>query len=413
MSSDTGTENPVQKVERVEDAVIHDHIPHDGSSDGEGGERTAREKLKKTSIAGLSQMGRPGTPADHPLSESTNVDTLPDLSSETGLRGRPSKKRSFEDLQNEDSGLNVENGGPPFSKKGQHKRMRSREISENDHLQGFEKLDDLASPVNEESDAEAQQSPGGPGVLVSAPPKEEKEEDDTTTEVEVKDVTAIPASVSVSKQNTVVPEATNAASTSTGQEPKSQIPSTSGFANASATSPFGNFKSPKSPSNEPDTTSSPSTSNSAFASSGLSAFASSEKSPFGTAGSTAKASGGFGGGTTSGFGSTSSGFGGASPFAAKPLSGFGSASGFGSSAGFGGGFGSAIKPFGPGTSSFAGSSVVVGTFGKAKPFVKSNEEHEDDEDGSADDDAQQLEDDAQQDPRFKEQERTFAQTLTS
>ena len=159
------------------DTVLHDLPSREGSSDGEGGERTAREKLKKTSIAGLSQYSKVGKAAgEHPLGEVTNADTLSDVQPENGqARGRPSKKRSFDDLQNEETGTGIENGGPPVPKKGAlHKRMRSRELSGDDEeAQSLDQNEDMASPVQEEKDAEAQQTPGGPGVLVSAPSQEE------------------------------------------------------------------------------------------------------------------------------------------------------------------------------------------------------------------------------------------------
>ncbi|KIW91802.1 uncharacterized protein Z519_07772 [Cladophialophora bantiana CBS 173.52] len=416
MSTSDQGENLPSRQESTEDTVIQDLPPQDGSSDGEGGERTAREKLKKTSIAGLSQYSKakPGEIGDHLVGDATGVETAPELQSENGLvRGRPSKKRSFEDLQNEESGPGVENGGPPLPKKGsQHKRMRSREISGNDEeIQTFEKYEDMASPVLEESDAEAQQSPGGPGVLVSAPSKEEMDTaasvpglEDATAEVRLPNVASIsekqPAATEPSTKTIPPPE----------QAAKSQISVSSGFANTSTASPFSSFKSPKSPEKEVESTSSPGngTSNSAFASSSLSAFAASEKSPFGAVGAAAKAGGGFGDSRgTSGFASTSGGFGGASLFASKPMSGFGSGGGFGSAAGFGGGsgFGSAAKPLGSGISPFAAPSGTAGAFGKPKPFgAKSNEEEEESEDGGENDEAQQPGEEVEQDPRFHEQE---------
>jgi Ran-binding protein 3 len=375
MSAQNGHEKPLDAATSPNDTIVRDQSPQAGSSDGEGGERSAREKLKKTSIAGLVQKVKETQGED--LGDAITPESS-DPPAENGSRGRPSKKRSFEDLQNDDSGLGVENGGPPLPKKGQHKRMRSREITGDDGVQGFDK-EDLASPVQEESDAEAEKSPGGPGVLVEAPSQVELD----------KAADAVASATSTTDKPALSPPTET-----------SQIPSSSGFANASATSPFGNLVSPKSPSQatQPISSTDKSTSNSAFASSGLSAFASSEKSPFGMVGSTAKTSSG-------GFGSATGGFGGASPFATKPLSGFGSGGGFGNGGGFGGGFGSTPKPFGTGTTSFAGPAGATGIFGKAKPFGVSREEDDDasqhEEDG---DDQRQTEEDAHQDPRFKEQE---------
>ncbi|KAK5384218.1 hypothetical protein LTR20_008641 [Exophiala xenobiotica] len=373
MASENGTELLPEHTNLGEDSA-----PQDNSSDGEREEKTTREKLQKTTIAKSEDVQSGEANASDPMSETHT---------ETGLRGRPSKKRSFEDLQAEDSPAGIENGGPPLPKKGLHKRMRSREVSGNDEVHGLDKLSDVASPVQEESDDEAQKSPGGPGVLVSSRSTDENQPAATDKPV-TSDVTLGESSI-------------------TGQQSTSHIPASSGFANASTASPFSSFKSPKSPSeaSEPKAAAETSTSTSAFASSGLSAFASSQKSPFESVSSTAKASGGFGGvGGGSGFGAASSGFGGPSPFASKPSSGFGSSGGFGSAGAFGGSFG-APKPFGTGVSSFAGSASTAGTFGKSKPFGSTNEDEEEgSENEGVGDEAQASAVDAPQDPRFKEQE---------
>ncbi|KIY00608.1 uncharacterized protein Z520_03271 [Fonsecaea multimorphosa CBS 102226] len=409
MAASDVPENLPPQHESTEDTVIQDLPPQDGSSDGEGGERTAREKLKKTSIAGLSQYSkvRPGMVGDQPLGDATGVESQ----SENGqVRGRPSKKRSFEDLQNEESGLSVENGGPPLPKKAsQHKRMRSREISGNDEeIQTFDK-EEMASPVQEESDSEAQQSPGGPGILVSAPSKEEMETAASAQASQDPTAEDRPPNVAPSTEKQVEASETLTKSDAPAEQAaKPQVAASSGFANTSTASPFSSFKSPKSPEKGSESVSSPGTSSSAFASSGLSAFATSEKSPFGAVGATAKPSGGFGGGGgTSGFASTSGGFGGASPFASKPMSGFGSGGGFGSAGGFGGGsgFGSGVKPLGTGISPFANPAGAASTFGKPKPFgAKSNEDEEESDEGGENDEAQPAGEEVEQDPRFREQE---------
>ncbi|KAK6383829.1 hypothetical protein LTS17_003121 [Exophiala oligosperma] len=368
MASNNDTIPPTEHSKAEEDLA-----PHDNSSDGEREEKTTREKLKQTTIAKGD---------DQQSGEATTTDPVSETVVENGSRGRPSKKRSFEDLQAEDSPAGVENGGPPLPKKGQHKRMRSREVSGTDEVQGLDKLSDVASPVQEESDAEAQKSPGGPGVLVIAPSKDHEEES-----------TAADKSAETSKTTT-------SALTAKDQS-KEQTSSSSGFANTSTASPFGSFKPVKSPSSEAESTSQPekATTTSAFASSGLSAFASSEKSPFGSVGSTAKASGGFGGGGGGG----GSSFGTPSPFASKSSSGFGSVGGFGAKAGFGGSFG-APKPFGSGGSSFAAPAGAAGTFGKPKPFSPTHDDVDEgsDNDGAGNDEASAV--DAPQDPRFKEQD---------
>ena len=410
------------------DTVIQDQPIQDGSSDGEGGERTAREKLKKTSIAGLSQYSKVGTASeDHPLGEVTTADFATDTPPENGqARGRPSKKRSFDDLQKDDTGAIIENGGPPLPKKGaQHKRMRSRELSGDDEkAQSLDQNEDMASPVQEERGVDARQSPGGPGILVSAPSQAEMDAAATTAAVSEEDTEVAaqqPGLTSTTEEPKVHPSDLDLDTTPpTKKDQTSKIPTSSGFANASTDSPFSSFKSPKSPEQASESSFSPSagTSTSAFASSGLSAFASSEKSPFGAVGSSAKSSGGFGSGTaSSGFGSSSAsgGFGSTSSFASKPATGFGSGGGFGSVGGFGGGsgFGAATKPFGGGISSFAGSSSGPAPFTKAKSFVPKNEETEEgsDEGGDEEEGANQSEKDDSQDPRFQQQERKSASFL--
>lgn len=414
MASDDRTMDLPSNPTTSDDAVIHDLPPQEGSSDGEGGERTAREKLKKTSIAGLSQQTKEDKPAgDHPLGEVVNADTIPDAPPENGqARGRPSKKRSFDDLQNEEAAFGVENGGPPLPKKGTvHKRMRSRELSTDvEEAHALPKNDDIVLSVQEETGTDAQKSPGGPGVLVSPPSKEEM---NTATKTDPADT--VPNVTSSSEPKPTTSDPTSAVSVAADKESEPKILATSGFANTSTASPFSSFASPRSP--EKKLESAPlspgaAASTSAFASSGLSAFAGSEKSPFGTVGITAKSSGGFGSSSTSrGFGSNSSGFGGASPFATKPASGFGAGGGFGSNSGFGGagGFGAAPKPFAGGLSSFAGPSGSTGTFAKSKPFgAKANDDDDEasDDGGEDGEGVEQTEEDLDQDqdPRFHQQE---------
>ncbi|KAK4939993.1 hypothetical protein LTR10_019845 [Elasticomyces elasticus] len=365
-------------------------LPQDQSSDGEGGERTAREKLRTTTI--------------EQVTEANNASSNIESHVEVGTRGRPSKKRSFEDLQTEDLTPDVENGGLPLPKKGLHKRMRSREVSGSDEVQGLETRDGATSPVQEESDADAQKAPGGPGILVSAAPKDGTD----ATEEDTKDDSAF---ADVSSASTEKPglesDKTDALAATKEQPAKTETPSSSGFANTAAASPFSSFKPSKSPSKELEPTPAPekstSTSTSAFASSGLSSFASSDKSPF--ASSTTKPSGGFGGGGgLGGFGSASSAFGGPSPFASKPSSGFGSGGGFGSSGGLGSGFGPS-KPFSGGSTSFAGPAGSTGTFGKAKPFASTSDDHEEGSENEADgEEGHSSAVDAPRDLRFKEQE---------
>ena len=416
----------LQPAENVEE----DNTPTGGSSDGEGGERSARERLKKTSIAGLSQhskSGAGGAVGDHPLAESITAGDLTDPSVEDGAgRERPSKKRSFEDLQNDEQVGPTENGSiaEADSRRSHHKRMRSRDVS-GGNGQEIGKFDEPTSPVREESDDEG---PGGAGILVGSQTKadtkaqrslEDKilEEEDTTNEptIGVAPETGLP---SVSVQ-----ESRQAGSTESQKDKEATNIPTSGFANISSASPFGTAKSPTSTSKESATTSAEpaGTSTTAFKSSGLSAFASSEKSPFG-ASSTTQSSGGFGGGGSgfgggsvpafgggkpSGFGSGSTGFGGTSSFGTKSTAGFGSTSGFGSTGAFGG---AAPRPFGAAVSSFAGPAGGAGTFGKAKPFGAKDQDEDDDDKSDEEHENGQEDTDEKPDSRFHRQTGLFYST---
>jgi Ran-binding protein 3 len=415
MASETPKiDEPTSEPQPVEH--MDDDAPTNGSSDGdmdgEGAERTAREKLKKTSIAGLSQHTQTMSSAqepDHPLSESTTSDALP---TENGVaRGRPSKKRSFEDLQSDDHLGPTENGaiGEPDAKRNNHKRMRSREISHGNAVAEMAKESTgRASPVQEESDDEG---PGGAGVLVDPETEtdvnaqktvEDKilEEEDTTNEATV----GVGADTGLPSTSVQQPQESEKVTGS------SSLKATSGFSNSATTSPFGITKSSPSQSEQPPV--SEATSNSAFASSGLASFASSEKSPFGAG---AASTGGFGSGKSSGFGSAASGFGGAKPSGFGSTSGFGVASPFGSRpGGFGssGGFGSAApKPFGAPSTTFASSSSTQ--WGKVKPFGSKDEEEDEEGDEGEGDAQQEKEEDVKPDSRFHEQVCTFTLVLLS
>jgi hypothetical protein len=385
----------------------------DGDMDGEGGERTAREKLKKTSIAGLSQhtqtMSSTQEP-DHPLSESMTSDALPNENG--GARGRPSKKRSFEDLQSDDHLGPTENGsiGEPDAKRSNHKRMRSRDVSDGNAVAEMAKDNaGRASPVQEESDDEG---PGGAGVLV-----------DPETETDVNAQKTVGDNIledeETTNESTVGVGAETGLSSKTVQQPpeaenvtgSSSLSATSGFSNSATASPFGATTLPPAQAKQPPELEA--TSKSAFASSGLASFASSEKSPFGA---NTPATGGFGGGSgfgsgkSAGFGSGASGFGGAKPSGFGSTSGFGGASPFGSKpAGFGssGGFGSAApKTFGAPSTTFASSSSTQ--WGKAKPFGSKDEDEDEEGDDAEGDTQPENEEDVKPDSRFHEQVGTFA-----
>lgn len=360
-------------------------------------EKNAREKLKKTSIAGLKQHMTDGEPiaTDEASTRLDPNDVVGETMNSNGTRGRPAKKRSFEDLAKDDAAVDAADSSaqPPEPKSGHHKRMRSRDIATGDNLPAYTKVGaEKSETLHEETDMDAQISPGGPGVLVDAPSQEEMEEDEASQTINQQPESGIS---STSKKQ----------GSSLDNKPGASVPSGSGFANASTSSPFGQTKSPQKESSTkvPEKVTSPS----AFASSGLSAFASTEKSPFGVTASS-KSPGGFGSGSTSGFGSSKGGFGSSTGGfgGATTSSGFGSGGGFGSAKGFGSTFG-APKPFGS-TAAFGTGGPGSGGFGTGKPFTSTSttekveeEEGENEEDEDA---ASVAKEDADQDPRFHEQQ---------
>lgn len=339
--------------------------------------RDARERLKKTSIAGLQKASNVPSP------KAGDASDLP-ADTNNGSRGRPSKKRSFEDLAKDNVDADAAYSVMPEPKRSDHKRVRSADVNSGEHTQAHSRIEaDKSATVHEEEDAheepgvEAQTSPGGPGILVEAPSQEE--------------MAASSSALKPATAETVSNPPSTAASTQT------KIPHTSGFANSSTTSPFG--QPPASASTDsvstPDATA---TTASAFSSSGLAAFASLEKSPFGAAstsksplggrtGFTGGASTGFGAGT--GFASTTT-----SSFARAPTA-FGSAKPFGGPSAFG-----VPKPFGAAAAFGSGGS----SFGASKPIGASTRQDDDDEEGDEDDDENPTSpEDTQQDPRFHEQ----------
>lgn len=375
---------------RSEELEVTDHQPSSpAGSTSSREERNARERLKKASITGLSQKAL--NEENEPTSEDTlQLDSIdPVNTGNNGIRGRPAKKRSFEDLAKDDAETNDSNSldQPPLPKSGHHKRMRSRDIASGDHSNAYNKIEgDLNETLHEETDIEAQKSPGGPGVLVDVPSQEEMEKDVTSH-----------------TEENLTSSTTDEQSLSTSTKPISTSTQASGFANTSAASPFGRAKSPVS-----ETLSSKpaeATSSSAFASSGLSAFASSENSPFGS--TSPKPLSSFGGGsTTGGFGSSKGGFGSTSGFSSSSTTGFGSGGGgstFGISRISASGFGTP-KPFG--SSSVISGGSGTNSFGTAKPFgVSSAKDDEDENGGNEEDEASSntVNEDTKQDPRFHDQ----------
>lgn len=430
-----------------------------------------RDKLKKTSIAGLSSKAQAGTDnRPHPLQESTSSEPIPSSTSDqapTSSRGRPARKRSFDDLQNDGSSTasQAEADDPPPAKNGHHKRMRSRDLSSGEHVSLPGRSENgVTTPLGEEeeSDMDAQKSPGGPGVLVDAAiddtvtllpetstdpedmisPKKKRSRDQFDKEAGSTLDTSEPQLPSSSQKESEPDKKRyreeEQAAAARAYEPTKTTGRSSGFANASTASPFGSFARPSKSTLSPETKPAEP---SAFKSSGLSAFAGSEKSPFGAVGST---SSGFGGTTSSGgFASipTSGAFGGASiipafgnaramsPFGVTSAAGFGNlgslppTAGFASSSGFGGGLGSGLgggirgdlggpsATLGESRSTFGGPSGLTSSFSgpsttKQKAFGAPDV---DDDSGSGDESGSQNEEDGEpeethvREARLKEQ----------
>lgn len=104
------------------------------NSDGEAGERPVREKLKKTSIAGLSKQAEGSKGAEKTNGAQSQEETKP-LDEGSTQRGRPTRKRSFEDVQ-EDAQAHQEamNEAVSPSRNSAHKRMRSRDVTNTENI---------------------------------------------------------------------------------------------------------------------------------------------------------------------------------------------------------------------------------------------------------------------------------------
>lgn len=118
---------------------------HD-NSDTEAGERPVREKLKETSIAGL-----PKHPVETTKQEEYKVEgdtmmnsqdtsasvvqaTIEDDLAASNPRGRPTRKRSFEDLQAGEQSTDASEGDRNLNATDKtHKRMRSRDANSVQH----------------------------------------------------------------------------------------------------------------------------------------------------------------------------------------------------------------------------------------------------------------------------------------
>lgn len=154
--------------------------PLSGGSDN-GAEKPVRERLKKASIAGLSTHNKEGDDkgqSDGGSAESSageegkGPDNTMVTDTSSSLRGRPTRKRSFDDLQKESmTTVDVPAHDDATRAGAHHKRMRSRDMSSSKPaaVNGKVEREPVEALPEEEDDADAQKSPGGAGIMVEAP----------------------------------------------------------------------------------------------------------------------------------------------------------------------------------------------------------------------------------------------------
>lgn len=136
----------------------------ESASDNDTGERPVREKLKKTSIATLPKYGVTAAGADEPVDDDHPMAAIPPgvkASSDVepvdqGTRGRPTRKRSFDDLEatGESSAPDkpTTNSDRKDSHEG-HTRKRSRDIRAQDSSrESGRRKNSREQPVLEEKD---------------------------------------------------------------------------------------------------------------------------------------------------------------------------------------------------------------------------------------------------------------------
>lgn len=366
------------------------------AQDVEGAEKPVREQLKKASIGGLSEEAR---------AAANEVRNTADQSTEneqaTIVEGEEAPLDT--EISNAETGekKDAELTSKPVR---YHTRKRSRDSTAED-----DELNEHKRKISGERSRA--QSPAAESAATNGAAKHKASDRSSTPDPTTsKNEAAGEAVVSPKVKRSKIQEETGSAdndSKSTATE-ATKIPAGSGFANTSATSPFGALANNK-PSTDSDQ---PQTSNSAFAASGFSSLAGSASSPFATAGKSSRgfgSGGGFGSGSKSPVGASAneenakpsgSAFGGSlgqqSAFGAPKasLSGFGSgASGFGKigqSSGLGSGLGgSGFGSGATGLTSFAsGKSTPLSGATKAKSaFGAPADDDDDDDNDGADDDA--------------------------
>nr|KMM68609.1 hypothetical protein CPAG_04935 [Coccidioides posadasii RMSCC 3488] len=288
-SQEATQDNPAQAKQRCEDELPRRDV-EELSEDGSG-ERPVRQKLKETSIAGLS---RQPSPEDQPMPSQEPTST------DDNDRGRLRRKRSYDESRDADP-------ADAESKKeddGGHRRKRSRDSKEensSDQEKEAEPIENrertpsaLRAPANEANKLLSPKKKRGRDQLDKDDLKLEKNEAEKTGQAKNPADGEKPGLSATNRTEEGEPEKkrhrddSRERDVSKDDSSKASFPNP--FANTSATSPFASLDACKlagSRSKDEAPKTQPVTSASAFASSGLAAFASSEKSPFGTIGSNA------------------------------------------------------------------------------------------------------------------------------
>jgi hypothetical protein len=134
-----------------------DRLGVDPVSDGDGGERPVREKLKKTSIGAIPRYDLASS-GQGDWEEADMVSDIPSsdqaekrepLAKETETRGRPSRKRSLEDLDVAEADAQSADSGTPSST---HLRKRSRDVRAGGVVRSVERVISPSPPIQDEAE---------------------------------------------------------------------------------------------------------------------------------------------------------------------------------------------------------------------------------------------------------------------
>ncbi|KAK2733113.1 hypothetical protein FQN57_002305 [Myotisia sp. PD_48] len=380
------------------------------SEDG-AGERPVRQKLKETSIASSCAeiTGNQSNDQDGPIpsQERENTNESGNGREESGgspaERGRLKKKRSRDDLGNED-------GQTDQDDEIGHRRKRSRSSKAENSPDPESQIDQVSGPKKKRS---RDQFDKDHDLKVGDQVRDEKKLDTELPKDDGVDPDSQTTSASlINRTAEGEPEKKRHRDDSQEREAEnggiSNPSQVNPFSSISTASPFAALNKPRSNSTAKEEEK-PSTSPSAFAASGLAAFASSESSPFGATGGSpsvfAPKNGNKPIGGTSSTGLNPSPFAaaaGSSPFASTfPSGGLGGTS-------FSSGFGATGSRPGGRLTSFASASPSAfgSTTFKSKPFGASADEAEDVEKGENSAQHKQTTglEEAKQDERFSKQE---------